>query len=166
MLKKRLISKCYNKLSDLFSNKIFASFIKELILQDILIQAQSIQKRLEKKKILTFIKDIEKLEKFKKYIKIKTVNGLTRSADIVVNVSGPVNLEKISKESTFISSLKNIFDNYNYRGFVVDKDFCIGQNIYAPGTISSNFNPNRLTIIKAVTQNSHKVSSKILKVLN
>tara|TARA_B100000795_G_C22802903_1_gene442920 strand:- start:1690 stop:3243 length:1554 start_codon:yes stop_codon:yes gene_type:complete len=169
VLKKRLISKCYNKLSA-SEQKKYNEFTFPLIRNITRYTYPSTiysKKRLEKKKILTFIKDkVEKLEKFKKYIKIKTVNGLTRSADIVVNVSGPVNLEKISKESTFISSLKNIFENYNYRGFIVDKDFCIGQNIYAPGTISSNFNPNRLTIIKAVTQNSHKASNKILKVLN
>tara|TARA_B110001450_G_scaffold176879_1_gene165202 strand:+ start:736 stop:2289 length:1554 start_codon:yes stop_codon:yes gene_type:complete len=169
VLKKGLLSNCYNKLSA-SEQKNYNEFTFPLIRNITRYTYPSTiysKKRLERKKILTFTKDkVKKLEKFKEYIKIKTVNGLTKSADIVVNVSGPVNLEKISKESSFISSLKNIFNNYNYRGFIVDKDFCIGQNIYAPGTISSNFNPNRLTIINAVTQNSHKASNKILKVLN
>ena len=56
-------------------------------------------------------------------------------------------------------------NNYNYRGFIANKNFAIIKNIYAPGTISSNFNPNRLTIIKSVIQNSHKVSNEILKKL-
>ena len=78
-------------------------------------------------------------------------------------MSGPVSLEKANREVIFINSLKKLFHNFNNRGFTVNKDFLIGENIYAPGTISSNFNPNRLTIIKAITMNSHVVVKKILK---
>ena len=38
----------------------------------------------------------------------------------------------------------------------------IEKNIYAPGTLSSNFNPNRLTIIRAVTENSKKAIKHML----
>ena len=88
---------------------------------------------------------------FQKFIKITTQNRKKISADIVINVSGPVSLEKANREVIFINSLKKLFHNFNNRGFTVNKDFLIGENIYAPGTISSNFNPNRLTIIKAIT---------------
>jgi hypothetical protein len=36
------------------------------------------------------------------------------------------------------------------------------EQIYMPGVLSYNFNPSRQTIIKAITNNSRKVASKIL----
>ena len=35
--------------------------------------------------------------------------------------------------------------------------------IFLPGTLSNNFNPLRQTIIKAVTNNAHKVAKNILE---
>jgi len=165
VLKKELIFKCYKKLS-IIEKKKYNEFTFPLIRNITRYTYPSTiysKKRLEKKKILKFIKDkVVKLEKFKHFINVKTENGHKISADIVINVSGPVNLEKITKEVAFINSLKKLFNNFNYRGFIANKDFSIGKNIYAPGTISCNFNPNRLTIINAVTENSHKVANKIL----
>jgi len=40
------------------------------------------------------------------------------------------------------------------------------NNIYMPGTLSLNFNPNRLTIIRAITRNAHKVAINISKKYN
>ena len=47
-----------------------------------------------------------------------------------------------------------------------DNNFSIAKKIYAPGVISSNFNPNRFTIIKAITFNTHKSANMIIKTLN
>jgi len=86
--------------------------------------------------------------------------------DIVVNVSGPVRLDKATNEVAFLKSLKKNAYEYNERGFLADKNFCIGGKIYAPGLLSSNFNPNRFTIIKAITINTRKCVGKIIKTLN
>ena len=42
----------------------------------------------------------------------------------------------------------------------------LAKHIYIPGTLSYNFNPSRQTIIKAITNNSRKVTKKILKEIN
>ena len=125
------------------------------------------KERLEKKKILKFFKDkVIKIKKQKDNIIVYTKNNIKFVGDIVINVSGPINLENITNEAPMVTSLIKISSNLNYRGFIVDKNFEIEKNIFAPGTIASNFNPNRLTIIKAVTLNSHKVVDKILKDIN
>ena len=166
VLKKELMFKCYKKLS-IHEKKKYNDITFPLIRNITRYTYPSTiysKKRLEREKVLKFIKDkVTKLEKFKKFIKITTQNRKKISADIVINVSGPVSLEKANREVIFINSLKKLFHNFNNRGFTVNKDFLIGENIYAPGTISSNFNPNRLTIIKAITMNSHVVVNKILK---
>ena len=97
------------------------------------------------------------------YHRTHTKNNRKILSDIVINVSGPINLDSITNESPLVSSVKKINSNYNYRGFIADKNFSIAKNLYAPGTISSNFNPNRLTIIRAVTENSHKVANHLLR---
>ena len=42
---------------------------------------------------------------------------------------------------------------FNERGFTSDKFLQITKKVYAPGTLSSNFNPERKTIIKSITEN-------------
>ena len=44
-----------------------------------------------------------------------------------------------------------------------NKNFMLTNQIYTPGTIAYNFNPSRQTIIKAITNNSKKTVSEILK---
>ena len=53
----------------------------------------------------------------------------------------------------FLESLKKVCKKFNERGFISDKFFQITDNVYAPGTLSSNFNPERKTIIKSITEN-------------
>ncbi len=168
VLKKNLISDCYNKLSSTEKEK-YNDFIFPKIRNITRYTYPGTiyaKKRLEKKKLLKYVNDkVLNLEDFNGSILIKTNRGKKIISDILINVSGPVDLINIGKEVSFIKSLKDISNDYNYRGFIADQNFSISKNIYAPGTISSNFNPNRLTIIKAVTQNSHKVSGQILKSL-
>ena len=169
ILKKNIISKCYKKLltneKNKYNEKIFP-LIRNLTRYTFPSTVYS-KERLEKKKILKFLKDkVVKIRKQKDNIIVYTKNDSKFVSDIVINVSGPVNLENISNEAPFVTSLLRLSNNLNYRGFIADKNFEIEKNIFAPGTITSNFNPNRLTIIKAVTLNSHKVAEKILKNIN
>ena len=165
VLKKNLIFKCYKKLSPtektIYNEKIFPQ-IRNLTRYTYPNTIYA-KERLLKKNLLKFIKDkVVKLKKYKNYIVVYTKNNRKISGDIIINVSGPINLDSITNESPIISSVKKISVNYNYRGFVADANFSIAKNLYAPGTISSNFNPNRLTIIRAVTENSHRVANHLL----
>ena len=166
VLKKNLIFACYNKLSDIEKKKYNETTFPLIRNLTRYTYPNTIyaKERLQKKNILKFIKDkVVKLKKFNNFITVYTKNDRKISGDIIINVSGPINLDNIVKEIPFVVSLKKICKNFNYRGFIADKNFSIAKNIYAPGTISSNFNPNRLTIIRAVTENSHKVANHILR---
>ena len=37
------------------------------------------------------------------------------------------------------------------------------NGLYIPGTLANNFNPGRQTIIKAITNNTHKITQNIFK---
>ena len=88
---------------------------------------------------------------------VTDIEGMKKiKANIVINVSGPVPLNNINTEVQFIASLKRVTKNFNNRGFISNNNFEIGGNIYIPGTLSSNFNPNRKTIIKSITSNTVK----------
>lgn len=166
ILKKNIISKCYNKLSFKekvkYNDKIFP-LIRNLTRYTYPETIYS-KERLQKRKVLKFIKDkVVNIKKNKKDILLTTEKNRKISSDILINVSGPVDLNSMVREVPFIQSLKKICKSYNHRGFYADKNFRIEQNIYAPGTLSSNFNPNRLTIIRAVTENSKKAIKHIVK---
>ena len=99
----------------------------------------------------------------KKNLFIK-INGkkLIRS-DLVINVSGPVDLKQLNKETNFIKSIKERYINkVDKRGFITNKNFMLTKQIFMPGIIAYNFNPSRQTIIKAITNNSRKVIKFIL----
>ena len=166
ILSKELLFKCYDKLSIIeknIYNDVTFPLIRNITRYTYPNTVNS-KKRLEQNKILSYIKDkVTKIENINKTIKITTKKGSKIYTDLVVNVSGPINIKNSTKEVSFINSLKRISANFNERGFVVDKDFMINEKIYTPGTLSSNFNPNRLTIIKAITMNSHKAAIKILQ---
>tara|TARA_B100001741_G_scaffold236622_1_gene197580 strand:+ start:1514 stop:3052 length:1539 start_codon:yes stop_codon:yes gene_type:complete len=166
ILKKNIISKCYKKLSVKekikYNDKIFP-LIRNLTRYTYPETIYS-KERLQNRKILTFIKDkVIKIKKNKTNILLITEKNNKILSDILINVSGPVDLNSMDGEVPFIQSLKKINKNYNHRGFFADKNFRIDENIYAPGTLSSNFNPNRLTLIRAVSENSKKAVKHILK---
>ena len=119
---------------------------------------------LQKKKKIKMIKGKAlSLKNTKKNIVVHLDNQRTIKSDIVVNVSGPVNLEELNKESDFIKSIKEKVNKFDKRGFMPNKNFMLTNQIYTPGTIAYNFNPSRQTIIKAITNNSKKTVSEILK---
>jgi len=166
ILQKKILDKCFRKLNDKekkeYNDKIFTK-IRGLTRYTYPETVES-KIRLEKNKILTYLKDkVIKLDKKKEKIKVKTKRSGSLFADIVVNVSGPVSLLNNSNEVACLKSLKKICKNFNERGFVSDKYHRINNEIYIPGTLSSNFNPERKTIIKSITENSRKVADHFIK---
>lgn len=87
-------------------------------------------------------------------------------SDIVVNVSGPVNLDDLNMESSFIKSIKKNINKFDKRGFITDKNFMLTNQIYTPGILAYNFNPSRQTIIKAITNNAQQTINTILKTIS
>tara|TARA_A100001011_G_scaffold390001_1_gene472573 strand:- start:378 stop:1910 length:1533 start_codon:yes stop_codon:yes gene_type:complete len=165
-LKKDIIKKCYSQLSIkekyTYNQKIFSKIRN--ITRYTYPNTIYAREKLENYKTLTYIKDkVVKLSNNGKYIKIHTKQGKVIKSDIVINVSGPEKLNPDKNQNKLINSIIKMNLNYNERGFIADKDFCIGKNIYAPGILSSNFNPHRYTIIKAVTMNCKYSARKILK---
>ena len=119
---------------------------------------------LEKSKKISTIKGKAVLIRaYKKSYELKLSNNKKVTSDIVVNVSGPVNLEEINSESTFIKSIKKNIKKFDKRGFITNKSFMLSRQIYLPGILSYNFNPSRQTIIKAITNNSEKSVNDIIK---
>ena len=114
------------------------------------------------KQIKTFLGRAVEIKKYKKNIFVKTNNKNYIKSDIVINVSGPVNLDDISKETNFIKSIKNNTNKIDKRGFITNKSFMLTDQIFMPGILAYNFNPYRQTIIKAITNNSRKAANVLL----
>ena len=102
------------------------------------------------------------IKSLKKIILVRLDNRRIIKSHIVINVSGPVNLDQLNYESDLIQSIKLNVNKFDKRGFITNKKFMLTEQIYMPGVLSYNFNPSRQTIIKAITNNSRKVASKIL----
>ena len=102
------------------------------------------------------------IKKSRNVIYIKTDKKKYLKSDIVINVSGPVNLDEINEESNFMKCVKNNTNKIDKRGFITDKKFMLTDQIFIPGVLAYNFNPFRQTIIKAITNNSHKVVNFLL----
>ncbi len=169
ILKKKILNKIYSSLSlmqkKIYNDKIFSQIRN--ITRYTYPSTIDAKIRLEDTKILSYETDkVMQLNKSSQHITLITSRGKKVKGDIVVNVSGPVSLTKTTSEVKFLNSLKKLSYEFGERGFLADDDFSIGKNIFAPGVISSNFNPNRFTIIKAITLNTHRSVSKIIKSLN
>lgn len=164
VLKNNIISNCYNNLSQK-EKKIYNISIFPLIRNITRFtypDTVSAKNRLQKAKKIKFIKDkVIKITKFKKILILNTQLKKEIKGDVVINVSGPVSIIENKNEIKFISSLKEISEKFNDRGFSTDHNFMLEKGLFLPGTLSNNFNPTRETIIKAITRNAHKVS-KIL----
>lgn len=121
----------------------------------------------EKIEVLKKFKHIKskviKIIKYKKMIRVVTKNKLNIKCDILINVSGPLNLMKKNYNSKLLDSLKTVSNKFNERGFYT-KSSHLKHGIYLPGALSYNFNPLRETIIKAITKNAHNSIKKILAI--
>lgn len=166
ILQRKLLDKSFEKLNEREKQEYNNSTFKKLrnLTRYTYPETVNSKIRLEREKTLKHVKDkVTKLEKNKKKIKVSTKQSGSLLADIVINVSGPVSLFNNTNEVSYLNSLKKICKDFNERGFVSDKYHRINENIYAPGTLSSNFNPQRKTIIKAITENSKKVAKHFIK---
>ena len=131
------------------------------------------KEKLSKMKILKSKKEqVIKVDVFKKMLKISAIGDNKKRkkyiCDLVINVSGPLNVKMIKNEIPLVSSLKNKgAKTTEVGGFAVDKNFkIIGiKNVYSPGILSRGFNPERKTIIKAILENSKKCGQGIAKTL-
>lgn len=120
------------------------------------------------KKILKLINEkVHIINTHNKKLIVKTKNNKNYIFDIVVNVSGPLTLNKIHNESNIINSLKKLDLNYSSLGFKVNKYYSVTSknNIFVPGVLAENFNPNRITILDAILNNSNISSLKIYNLI-
>jgi len=83
--------------------------------------------------------------------------------DIVVNVSGPLNAEKIKNEIPLINKIKKKGAKTVSGGLLVNNFFEVEglKNVYVPGILARGFNPERKTVINAVLNNSNLVADSI-----
>ncbi|WP_415290753.1 FAD/NAD(P)-binding protein [Candidatus Pelagibacter sp. Uisw_136] len=166
ILKKKILIKCYAQLSSkqklIYNSKIFSKIRN--ITRYTYPETVNAKEKLEKAKKINFINDkVLFIKQTKEKMQVITNKNKIYSADIVTNVSGPVNILEVHEESSLISSLKKITHKYDKSGFFADKNFKVNKNIFIPGVISNNFNPTRQTIIKAITNNVSKVIKKLFK---
>ncbi len=166
ILRKKILNKCYKKLTDKgkkdYNSKIFKK-IRD-ITRYTYPETVNAKERLEKLGRIKLINDkVKFIKKVKNKFQIITKKNKVINGDIINNVSGPVNVVENYRESPLIRSLKVITKKYDKSGFFTDKDFKLESNIFSPGVISNNFNPERETIIKAITNNVYKVTKKLVK---
>jgi len=176
ILNKSILNQCIknfnNKEKRLYKNNIFHKLRAitrftypetilardELISKGILDAKKEIVKKIDiiKNNLCVFVENHKNKEK--KYY-----------CDIVVNVSGPLSIQKLKKDWLVIQSIKKISKNLLGKkgGFFVDKNFKIqaNHNIYLPGYIANAFNPERKTIIRAILENSNIAGKDIADVI-
>ncbi len=169
ILRERLINKMYKSLPDKekknYNENVFTKIRN--ITRYTYPYTVNAKEKLETDKILKFIigRVLKISEKGKKLF-VTSEKNKNFFGDIIINVSGPTNLQKKNDRLKYLESLKEISKNYNNRGFFTNNLFMVKSNIFIPGTLSINFNPNRLTIIRAITRNAHKVAINLSKKYN
>ena len=123
----------------------------------------NIKEEMEKNNKLICIKDkVICIQKKSNYINVVTKNSKYKS-DIVVNVSGPLNITKINYEIPLIKSLKKIGMQFDKTGIKVSNYFELkkNKNIYMPGVLIDGFNIERKVILKKILDNSKEISKQI-----
>ncbi len=124
---------------------------------------------LKKKILLAKKEEVKKVDLKNKNLLVITKNEKNilnkYKCDLVVNVSGPLNAEKIKTEVPLVNDLKKIGAKVMSGNFVVNNYFEIKElrNIYLPGILARGFNPERKTIISAILKNSNTVANQIYK---
>ena len=130
------------------------------------------REKLLKMKILKTKKEIvKKVDNLKGQLIVETKNNNNKInkyiCDLVINVSGPLNVGTLKNEIPLINDLRKNGAKILSGGFVVNNYFKISgiKNIYTPGILARGFNPERKTIIKAILENSQKAGESIAKTL-
>ena len=165
VLKDQIMTICYNHLNKNEQNKynLLVFPLIRNITRYTYPETVSAKNRLQKKNRIKLVKDkVILITKNKDNLTLKTQLNKLIIGDIVVNVSGPVTIVDNKSEIQLINSMKKITKNFNNRGFSPNNNFMLEEGLYLPGTLSNNFNPGRQTIIKAITNNAHKVAKNIL----
>ena len=170
ILKNRIINKCLKKFDNAEKIKYFNTYHHKIRNITRFTYSKTIEARekLSSSGILITKKETVKKVDFKNrklIVLAKNTRGSYKkyNCDIVVNVSGPLNVAKISNEISLISSIKKMGANFSDVGFFVDKNFQINglNKIYSPSVISRGFNPGRETIINAILKNSKTIGKNI-----
>ncbi len=164
ILKDKIMTLSYNRLTQLEKkkyNQLIFPLIRN-ITRYTYPETVSSKNRLLKRKKINFIKDkVTLIIKNKNNISLKTKSNKLIVSDIVINVSGPVNILENKKEIKLVSAIRKLTTKVNKTGFSPNNNFMLEIGLYIPGTLANNFNPGRQTIIKAITNNAHKVSRNI-----
>ncbi len=165
VLNNNIMSNCYNRLNK--NEKKNYNFLIFPLIRNITRftypDTVSAKNRLQTANKIKLIKDkVIKIIKHKNILILETLFRKKIKGDIVINVSGPVSVIENKNEIKLISSLKKITNKFNENGFSTNNNFMLEDGLFLPGTLSNNFNPGRKTIIKAVTNNSHKVAKNII----
>jgi len=165
VLNNNIMSNCYNRLNEK-EKKNYNFLIFPLIRNMTRFtypDTVSAKNRLQVAKKIKFIKDkVIKIIKLKNILILETLCKKIIKGDIVINVSGPVSIIENKNEVKLIASLTKITKKFNERGFSTNNYFMLEDGLFLPGTLSNNFNPGRETIIKAITNNSHRVAKNII----
>ena len=167
ILQKKILDDCYSSLGlkekKVYNDEIFSQLRN--ITRYTYPETVDAKIRLESTNVLNNIKDkvIQLRKSSQNKILVKTLNSGQLLADIVINVSGPVSLFNDKNEVPYLNSLKKICKNYNQRGFISDQFNKIDEELYLPGTLSSNFNPERKTIIKSIVDNCKVTANNLIR---
>ena len=172
ILKKNVISQCLKNLNKKEKIRYEAHYHSKIRNNTRFTYPETIlaREKLFKKKYLISNKEIvNKVDFIKNRLIVYSVNQFKKkknyNCDLVVNVSGPMSVKKITNEIPLLYSLKKKGAQNTSNGFVVNKNFEIKgfKNTFTPGTIAVGFNPERKTIIDAIIRNSSIVGKNIYK---
>ncbi len=174
ILNQKILDRCINQFNSIEKKKYFDLFFNKLrnITRFTYPETIFARERLLKSNILKTKKEtVQKIDFLNGKLIVLTKNEKKKNSkykcDIVVNVSGPLNVQTLKNEIPLIQNLKKNGSKSLTGGFIVNNFFKINQtrNIYTPGILARGFNPERKTIIKAILENSRKAGESIAKVL-
>ncbi len=174
ILDKKILDRCINQFNSSEKRKYFDFVFNKLrnITRFTYPETIIAREKLLKMKILKTKKEsVQKIDFLKGHLIVLTKNEKKKiskyKCDIVVNVSGPLNVDTLKNEIPLIRNLKKKGSRSLSGGFVVNNFFKINEtnNIYTPGILARGFNPERKTIIKAILENSQKAGESIAKIL-
>jgi len=172
ILNKNIISHCLKNLSKKEKTKYDNHYHSKIRNTTRFTYPETILAREElvkKKYLISNREKVNKVDLVRNRLVVYSVNQFNKkknyNCDLVVNVSGPMNVKKIKNEVPLLNSLKKRGAQNTSNGFVVNKNFEIMgfKNTFTPGTIAVGFNPERKTIIDAILKNSSIVGKNIYK---
>jgi hypothetical protein len=174
ILKQNILDKCLLNLSSRqknLYNTIYHTKIRNLT-RFTYPETINARENLFKKKILVSSKErVKKVSKKGTKLIVNVSDSFNKKknyiCDIVVNVSGPLNVGELRHEIPLINVLKKNGGKVSSGAFLVNNNFEIKglKNIFTPGILAKGFNPERKTIFKAILKNSILVGKNVAKVL-